>query len=169
MNTILIFADSHGRNIEMYDIVERVNPDMVLHAGDYSDDAKQLSYAYPNLDVRYVAGNNDYNYDDPKQIKVELPHNAIYMTHGHYQGVHGRHPGTVGRVAKENGCDIAIYGHTHCSVLENRDGVWILNPGSISLPRDKTKSYAKVTMQGEYIREIAVLSPDGSPIKQVFL
>lgn len=169
MKSILIFADSHGRNLEMFDIVERSNPDMVLHAGDHSEDARELSFVYPNLDVRYVAGNNDYDFSDPLRVTVTLPHNMIFMTHGHHHGVYGKKPGSVGRAARDAGCDIAIYGHTHCSVLGKQNGIWILNPGSISLPRDGNKSYAQITMQGERISEIAVLSPDGNPLKQVFL
>jgi putative phosphoesterase len=28
------------------------------------------------------------------------------------------------------GCGAIVYGHTHASQVESRDGVWILNPGS---------------------------------------
>lgn len=39
--------------------------------------------------------------------------------------------------------DVLIYGHTHIPLAEEKDGVYILNPGSIALPKeDKPNSYA---------------------------
>ncbi|MDE8702624.1 phosphodiesterase [Adlercreutzia equolifaciens] len=33
-------------------------------------------------------------------------------------------------------------GHTHKKILEGRKGVWYVNPGSVSLPKDGIRSYA---------------------------
>ena len=51
-------------------------------------------------------------------------------------------------IAKENGADIVMYGHTHVPYLKKVFGVTVLNPGSISLPRqeDGKKSYAIMTV-----------------------
>lgn len=39
--------------------------------------------------------------------------------------------------------DIFMYGHTHISVLEKHDSHFVLNPGSMTLPKNNTqKSYA---------------------------
>ncbi|MDU5587891.1 MAG: metallophosphoesterase family protein, partial [Finegoldia magna] len=46
------------------------------------------------------------------------------------------------RFAKANNCDIVITGHTHVKVLEEKDGVILLNPGSPSIPKDGVKSVA---------------------------
>ncbi|MCI9262176.1 phosphodiesterase [uncultured Adlercreutzia sp.] len=35
-----------------------------------------------------------------------------------------------------------LTGHTHCKTLEERDGVWYVNPGSVSLPKDGQRSFA---------------------------
>ena len=56
--------------------------------------------------------------------------------------------------ALENGCDVAMYGHTHVPFddsfgEEKETQVRILNPGSISLPRGgRGKSYMVVTFSG---------------------
>ncbi|MEE0859042.1 MAG: metallophosphoesterase, partial [Acutalibacteraceae bacterium] len=32
--------------------------------------------------------------------------------------------------AESNNCDILLFGHTHCSMTEYADGLYIMNPGS---------------------------------------
>ena len=39
-------------------------------------------------------------------------------------------------LAVKNGYDIVLYGHTHVQKVENRNGIYIANPGSLALPRD---------------------------------
>ena len=49
------------------------------------------------------------------------------------------------QMAKENHCDIALFGHTHCSMCAYTDGVYVMNPGSASCPRDgRDPSYGYV-------------------------
>jgi hypothetical protein len=40
-------------------------------------------------------------------------------------------------IAKNNGCKIILYGHTHIKKIEELDGLYIINPGSITKPRNK--------------------------------
>ena len=54
--------------------------------------------------------------------------------------------------ALENDCDIAMYGHTHVPYLEEdnslgTDDVTILNPGSISKPRQADHRYTYMVME----------------------
>lgn len=54
----------------------------------------------------------------------------VYLCHGH-------HLDTVDEAAK-----IVLYGHTHISLIETKDGILYLNPGSISIPKgDKINSF----------------------------
>jgi len=41
--------------------------------------------------------------------------------------------------AKQNGCRIALYGHTHLYRTEVVEGVFVMNPGSLDSPRGKNK------------------------------
>ena len=50
---------------------------------------------------------------------------AIFMTHGHIHTPE-KHPG---------GIDAFLSGHTHIPVLERKDGIIYLNPGSVSIPK----------------------------------
>ena len=44
--------------------------------------------------------------------------------------------------ARDYGANIVAYGHAHKKVLKNIDGILVVNPGSTSLPKDDSKSYA---------------------------
>ena len=65
---------------------------------------------------------------------IELENKKILMTHGHEYGVKSSLLNLNYR-AKELGADIALYGHSHIAAIEKHDGIWFVNPGSVSLPR----------------------------------
>lgn len=56
-----------------------------------------------------------------------LKHRRFFLTHGHLYD--------DSNVAKLKRGDVFLYGHTHTIQAENRDGIFIVNPGSISLPK----------------------------------
>ena len=58
------------------------------------------------------------------------------MTHGHTMSV-GYDNDRLLQAAKENGADIAMFGHTHLPYLATEDGIMLLNPGSLSKPRQE--------------------------------
>ena len=51
---ILVFSDSHGRVLDMFNLVENISPDAVIHLGDYDEDAQDLRRSYPNITVYSV-------------------------------------------------------------------------------------------------------------------
>ena len=62
----------------------------------------------------------------------------ILYTHGHNFSVkYGIE--RLKNIARERGCDIALYGHTHVSKIVYEDGLYIVNPGSCSQPRDGSR------------------------------
>lgn len=58
----------------------------------------------------------------------------LFCTHGHLFG-----PQNVPPIAR--GAAL-LYGHTHVKEIASRDGVLFVNPGSVSLPKDGSNSYA---------------------------
>ena len=58
----------------------------------------------------------------------------LFCTHGHLFG-----PQNVPPLAR--GAAL-LYGHTHVKEIASRDGVLFVNPGSVSLPKDGSNSYA---------------------------
>ena len=59
----------------------------------------------------------------------------IMITHGHLYGAR-YDTDELASAAKEEGCDIVVYGHTHVADNHYQDGILVLNPGSATLPRD---------------------------------
>ena len=129
---LLILSDSHGNLQYMTQAVERLGPTHVIHLGDHTRDAQDLSRRYPMLPVVSVRGNCDYGDDTPEQRLVEYGGVRILMTHGHRYGVKS---GLLrySMAALENQVDVALFGHTHCAYCEAYQGVWLLNPGSCGL------------------------------------
>ena len=67
----------------------------------------------------------------------------IFMCHGHRYGVKYSYNSIYYR-GKEVGADIVLFGHSHLPIIEECDGLTLMNPGSIShgMGRiDKTLGY----------------------------
>lgn len=146
---IIVFSDSHGRTGNLFDVVEKHKntTDMFIHLGDGEPEADMVKSAYPEIDLRYVRGNCDVNSAAPMSILIEADFGRkIYATHGHIMSVkYGI--GTILKEAKSQGADIVLFGHTHerFSYYDSDSGIYLLNPGSLSEPRDgKGKSYGVI-------------------------
>ena len=66
----------------------------------------------------------------------------LFLTHGHVYGA-GFH-NSVDKLPELPAGSILLYGHTHKKVSEpapTHEGVWAFNPGSVSIPKDGTRSY----------------------------
>ena len=60
------------------------------------------------------------------------------------------------KTARQNGCDIALYGHTHIANILYEDGIYIVNPGSCSQSRNGKESYAVIDIEPNGIMPIIV-------------
>lgn len=132
---ILIVSDSHGRDERMKELVSRFKHlDMVIHAGDsemYPSTLKSI-FPYPLYAVR---GNCDFQPEYPQSLVIPLENHKIFVTHGHRYRVNSQY-NLLCEAAKENSADIAVFGHIHEPVVDDTDpDVLVLNPGSISKPR----------------------------------
>lgn len=137
---IVVVSDSHGQSFRLTDLEKKYpHADLYLHCGDLEDDCR----LFPKW--IFVKGNNDYFADEkdmPKERVIRAGEHRIFMTHSHLFPYISRDRSMVAR-AKELGCDIVLYGHTHISDLRKVDGVVVCNPGSCWYPRDHKKpSYA---------------------------
>ncbi|MFO7273961.1 MAG: metallophosphoesterase [Bacillota bacterium] len=110
--------------------------DWLLHAGDHLTDAPRIA-AELGVDperVRAVAGNCDFLVTEPAELLLELGGVKVLLVHGHQYGVKSGPQRLLYR-AKELGARVAVFGHSHVPFLEEVDGVLLLNPGSLSMPR----------------------------------
>ncbi len=149
----------------MYGAIERELPDAVIHLGDCVEDARDLMRSYPELTIWHVRGNNDYEPDTPFSAVVAPGGVPMYLTHGHKERVSWSSLGVLPRRAREAGCRVALYGHTHRVLQEEADGVLVLNPGSISLPRGGPASYARLVVAEGRLFDVAMLDEEGRPYR----
>lgn len=139
----LVFSDSHGTAEEMINICRTERFDGVLFLGDGTRDVELVGMTFPEKDICAVRGNNDWFGDFPAEAVVRCGNVSILLVHGHTLGVRDGTDYLLKR-AKEKGCAVALFGHTHTAYLKKEDGVLLLNPGSVTFKG----TYAVLTVSG---------------------
>ena len=104
---------------------------------------------YPDRRYLWVSGNCDFGSDTKSSDLVKLSGKNILITHGHtYYVKHSLSElKTAARVCLAN---VVLYGHTHVAHTEYDGGLYIMNPGSLSIPRQGGPTYGilDITSQG---------------------
>ena len=147
---ILVVSDSHGNNYDIKALIERMGKiDMLIHLGDVGRQSEYIQNLV-SCPVYMIAGNNDFGRDLPNSIEFMIGTYKIFITHGHRFHV-SFGVDKLRRYAIEKGYDVVMYGHTHMPFLEIGNAVTILNPGSISYPRqnNRQKSYMLMELDEE--------------------
>ena len=135
---ILLVSDSHG-NSEALDKLLKKYPkmDLYLHAGDLEDDEQSV---HP---FDCVKGNCDRWSRLPERRIIHTPYGVLFMTHLPY---------LPPEIKKQYNVKLFVYGHTHRRKFELIDGVYYINPGAISFPRDGFDlSYAILDVTSEKV------------------
>lgn len=145
---ILIVSDTHGRNTNMETVIEREkNIDLLLHLGDIEGSELYISHCV-ECPVEIVAGNNDFFSNLEREKELVIDKYKILITHGHYYYVNEGF-GEIYNEAKGRGIDYFMFGHTHRPFLETKNGITLLNPGSLSYPRQNGRLPSYATMEIE--------------------
>lgn len=148
---LLVFADTHGYPKRMLEVVKKDrSAGVVFHLGDGVRDAEMMMAAVPNINLYCVRGNCDgYNIDYPTDGMATFCGLPIFYTHGDHYGVKGD-LSPLWMAAKQRGAGAALYAHTHVPHFESRAGIYLFNPGSISMSRTDSATYGKITLgEGE--------------------
>lgn len=161
MKQALIFSDSHGRIEKAVDIIRKhPKAEAVFHCGDIGDDDGVLRQATPHA-VAIVRGNCDYKPSLPTEIVTTFAGKKIAMCHGHQYLMYGGID-PLKYWAKEREADIVLFGHTHIPFVEQSSALTVINPGSISKPRQEgyKKSYAvlEIDDKGEITVDIRYIN-----------
>lgn len=130
---ILVLSDSHSGLSFMFRCVEAVEPDAIIHLGDYYDDGETLREEYPDIPLYQVPGNCDRYRTPPFVSEIQIQRVCgvdLYLTHGHLHKVKM----TTSRLiddAEAAQVQAVLFGHTHQAVCTREaSGLWVLNPGS---------------------------------------
>lgn len=147
---VLIVSDTHGKNKNLELVLEREKKiDMLIHLGDVEGSELYISRCL-ECPVEIIAGNNDFFSSLEKERVLILGKYKVLMTHGHNYYVNEGLEEAY-KEAQARGIDIFMFGHTHRPILENKNGIILLNPGSLSYPRQEGRlpSYAVMEVDAE--------------------
>ena len=145
---VLIVSDTHGRDENLEEAVLREAPfDYLIHCGDV-EGREIFIEALAECPCIIVAGNNDFFTDLSHEEEITLEGHKMLVTHGHYYFVSRNHDRLVEK-AREDNSQLAMYGHTHTPVIEEEDGILVINPGSLTYPRQRGRrpSYAVMELE----------------------
>lgn len=155
----LISSDIHGSAFyckKLIDAYKNENADRIILLGDvlYHGPRNDLPREYaPKAVITMlndiadsiicVQGNCDGEVDDmvlafPVLAEyaiisdASLNNSIIFATHGHHFNAQN--------MPKLKKGDILLHGHTHIPSFESINGVWVINPGSVSIPKNGSKN-----------------------------
>ncbi len=139
MKLILVFSDTHGDITDAKKVIQQFpQAEVILHLGDYVGDAGLLQKMFPEKTVIGVSGNcdtfgNREAYPDERTYQVGGK--TLLLVHGHRLGVKDGYEKLVHR-AKTLKADLTLFGHTHLAVDTQESGCHLLNPGSLTFPKN---------------------------------
>ena len=158
---ILVLSDSHGDIKSLNSVIER-HQDIseIFFLGDLTKDIIAVKEQFKNKNYYIVSGNCDFSSPFPSSQIKTIENTRIFFCHGHRYGVKYTLE-SIKATARENNCALVLFGHTHCSLTAYDNGLYIVNPGSLSSPRDGKKSYAiiDITKNG-IVPSIMKITPD---------
>ncbi len=133
---ILIISDTHGNHVNFKEVIRNVSPiDLMIHCGD-TEGGETLMSGLAGCPSYIIAGNNDYFSALPHELEFSIGSLKAMLVHGHRYGISmGYEP--LLEEARSRGVDIAFFGHTHRPCTIKKDGIWLINPGSLSYPRQE--------------------------------
>ncbi len=129
---IIATSDSHRRASILCDIVERHrdNADLFVHCGDSEGDLRQVKILFPDVKLKCVRGNCDFDSDLPYSEVFPFAGKTVMICHGHKFFVkHGY--AMLHVAAKQQDADICIFGHTHTPMIEKLGNIYLINPGAV--------------------------------------
>jgi hypothetical protein len=143
---VFVISDTHGKidkAVEIYQSLENI--DLIIHLGDLWTDAKRMRDQL-NVPLIGVKGNMDGSFLRDGYHILETEFGNIFLAHGHMENVKQGLENIMYK-AESLQCKAAFFGHTHIPLFQQVEGLYLLNPGSLTLPTGGRKgSYAVVTI-----------------------
>lgn len=147
MIRIGVFSDSHGDLAALERAVNHAGKlDLAIHCGDYYEDIVKV-LAGTDLAYEGVCGNVDVVRHAPAEQLLEIGGLSIFVSHGHHFDVKY----DLNRLfykGLEVKADICLFGHTHVSLIIEKEGLILMNPGSVTRPKGHHKpSYGLIEIE----------------------
>ena len=145
MKTVTVVSDSHGNRSALDKLFPVfAESDYIIHLGDTSSDGQYVKKAFGDKTC-LVNGNCDHPKLGSDEMVLEIDGVKIFACHGDKYGVKQGYDRVAYR-AEEQGCNVALFGHTHRAVEFEIGGVTLFNPGTLS--RYSQNSYLYLVISG---------------------
>lgn len=127
---------------EVAEILNEYKDEIIAIRGNCDSEVDQMVLKYPLM--------SDYSI-------VLYREKRLFLTHGH---IYNRE-----KLPNLSKGDSIIYGHTHIPVAEEQDGIFVMNPGSITFPKENTphcygiledNMFKIKTLDGDIYKEICL-------------
>ncbi|MCM1254193.1 MAG: metallophosphoesterase [Clostridium sp.] len=143
---VLIVSDTHRQNGNVLDVIEKVKPiDMLVHCGDVEGSEDIIAQA-AGCPVQMVQGNNDFWSNIPREKEFMIGSYKVWLTHGHNYYVSMNYE-IIKQEAKSRDVDIVMCGHTHKPIVDIGADLTLINPGSMSFPRQEGRKPSYIIME----------------------
>ena len=143
---ILVVSDTHGHTKNLERVLEKVGDiDLFIHCGDL-EGGEDYIRALVDVPCYMVAGNNDWFSDLQREMEISVDDYRIWITHGNNYGA-SMGPERLLEGAAARNVDVVMYGHTHRPLIEYQDNIVIVNPGSLSYPRQNGRKPSYLIME----------------------
>ena len=155
---VLIVSDTHRNEDNLIEVLEREkNLDLLIHCGDVEGAEDEIEH-YAGCETVFVAGNNDFFSRLPREKELSIEGMKVLVTHGHNYYVN-TNPEFIRKEARNRCMDIVMYGHTHRPVAEKTDSLIVINPGSLTYPRQEGRrpSYAVLEIENRDVKRLEIL------------
>jgi putative phosphoesterase len=159
---VLIVSDSHSIHKNLFKVIKKLDNymDLMIHLGDFECQPEVIA---TRTEVPFIAvkGNCDYDSRLPKMTKLKIKGHDILITHGSsFLGEYSI--ADMIMTALENKVEVLMVGHTHVPYYykDEETGVTIVNPGSISRPRqyDGMATYLVMNVKNDGTMEFVPVS-----------
>ena len=158
---ILLISDTHNMTTPLREVILPTyagQVDLAIHLGDYVKDIRPLQNSYPNLPMHFIGGSFESQEEAEKVINLgaEGGNKRILAMHGHTRGVKEGLE-SLFFYAKQKEVDACFFGHTHEVFQDTKDGIFFMNPGSVTFPRGSLQGsvgIVTVTPQGDISGEV---------------
>lgn len=145
MKTLTVISDSHGNRTAL-DKLEGVfaESDYIIHLGDTSSDGSYIKRLFPEK-TYLLNGNCDLVKLGERELTLEIENVKLFACHGDLYGVKSGYD-RLAYKAEQEGCSVALFGHTHRAIEQQVGGVTLFNPGTLS--RYSRNTYLYLVING---------------------
>jgi putative phosphoesterase len=138
--TLLALSDTHGNLPALRAVFNWAKNHAVTAAVFLGDGAADLPLAAEETGFdcpwKKVRGNGDPDPVIPETDTLDFGGHRFFLSHGHRYALYNGYQ-ALAAAARHVEAEAVLFGHIHVPLLEEEDGILLINPGSVGRPRGR--------------------------------